>query len=123
MGYGDRRIESYLLAGMTKPVLRDTRCVVNGSLRLYPGFRSWTEVRSEAQAFRREGNRPLPLAPGSCLALASCYFNPDSAIQMSEERTWNSEDTQPCSFKVFLALGMSLHWPNALTHSTYHCCD
>ena len=34
----------------------------------------------------------------------------DSAIQMSEERTvrlssrqaWNSEDTQPCSFKVFL---------------------
>src|ERR1043166_1405873 len=35
---------------------------------------------------------------------------PDSAIQMSEERTvrlssrqaWNSEDTQPCSFKVFL---------------------
>src|SRR5262249_53896732 len=31
-------------------------------------------------------------------------FNPDSAIQMSEERTCNSEDTQPCSFKAFLLL-------------------
>jgi len=30
---------------------------------------------------------------------------------MSEERTWNSEDTQPCSFKVFFALGMLRHWP------------
>lgn len=27
---------------------------------------------------------------------------------MSEERTWNSEDTQPCRFKVFFALGMLL---------------
>ena len=38
-------------------------------------------------------------------------LNPDSAIQSSEERTWNSEDTQPCSFKVFFVLAMSLHWP------------
>jgi len=30
---------------------------------------------------------------------------PDSAIQMSEERTCNSEDTQPCSFKAFLLIG------------------
>ena len=28
---------------------------------------------------------------------------------MSEERTWNSEDTQPCSFKAFFALGRLLH--------------
>jgi hypothetical protein len=33
---------------------------------------------------------------------------PDSAIQISEEGTWNSEDTQPWSFKVFFALGMLL---------------
>ena len=26
-----------------------------------PGFRGWTEVRSETYAFRREGNGPLPL--------------------------------------------------------------
>jgi hypothetical protein len=38
-------------------------------------------------------------------------LNPDSAIQMSEERTCNSEDTQPCSFKAFFALGRLLHWP------------
>lgn len=31
-------------------------------------------------------------------------FNLDSAIQMSEERTWNSEDTQLCSCKVFFAV-------------------
>src|SRR5262244_4519645 len=36
-------------------------------------------------------------------------LNPDSAIQMSEERTWNSEDTQPCSFKAFFALGRLPH--------------
>ena len=38
-------------------------------------------------------------------------LNPDSAIQMSDERTCNSEDTQPCSFKAFFALGRLLHWP------------
>jgi hypothetical protein len=42
---------------------------------------------------------------------ADFVFNPDSAIQMSEERTCNSEDTQPCSFKAFFALGRLLHWP------------
>jgi|GEM_PF-1935804 len=45
---------------------------------------------------------------------------PDSAIQMSEERTCNSEDTQPCSFKAFLlSAGASL--ANVLIHSTYDC--
>jgi hypothetical protein len=28
-------------------------------------------------------------------------LNPNSAVQMSEGRTWSSEDTQPYSFKVF----------------------
>ena len=41
---------------------------------------------------------------------------------MSEQQTWNSEDTQPCSFKVFFALGMLIHWPTPLTYSTYDCC-
>src|SRR5215471_13532645 len=31
-------------------------------------------------------------------------LNPDSAIQMSEERTCNSEDTQPAASKPFLLL-------------------
>ena len=38
---------------------------------------------------------------------------------MSEERTCNSEDTQPCSFKAFFALGRLLHWLNVLIHSTH----
>src|SRR5215813_14463119 len=40
---------------------------------------------------------------------------------MSEERTCNSEDTQPCSFKAFFALGRLLHWLNVLIHSTHDC--
>ena len=30
-----------------------------------------------------------------------CLLISDSAVQMSEGRTWSSEDTEPCSFKVF----------------------
>ena len=54
----------------------------------------------------------------SIITLLRAELSPDSAIQMSEEWTlrqaqdgaWNSEDTQQCSFKVFFALGMALHW-------------
>jgi len=41
----------------------------------------------------------------------SCSSTRIPPIQMSEEQTCNSEDTQLCSFKAFFALGRLLHWP------------
>jgi len=42
------------------------------------------------------------IAMGQVTTLASRFaaIEPDAGVQLSEERTWSSGDTQPCRFKV-----------------------
>src|SRR5215469_16048758 len=40
---------------------------------------------------------------------------------MSEERTCNSEDTQPCSFKALFCSWQAASLANVLIHSTHDC--
>src|ERR1700747_407382 len=50
-------------------------------------------------------------------------LNPNSAVQMSEGRTWSSEDTQPYSFKVFSTLRLLLDCPNYLRTAPMYVAD
>jgi len=59
-------------------------------------------LRRGADAFRRTAlhHRGVKAERGA-LPRYVLLFIPNSAVQMSEGRTWSSEDTQPYSFKVF----------------------
>src|SRR5262244_2367071 len=48
-------------------------------------------------------------------------MNRNSSVQMGEEQIYSNENTQACSFRVFLGLGMLLHRTNVHTRTAGDC--